>query len=157
MPRPFSPAARIALQSPATQEAFIPLVTITHAPTGDVFRVCRNTEALTSRGEEFAAYAFDLSLPVESGEEIGNVNFRLDNTDALLVDMVRRITEPAQFLIEVVLASAPDIVEYSVADLLLREVTWDATTITGKLMLDDVLNQQFPKDVFDPIQYAGLF
>lgn len=157
MPRPFSAPARIALQAPATAEAFIPLVTITHDPTGDVFRVCRNTEPLTSRGLTFAAYAFELTLPVESGEEIGNVTFRLDNTDMLLVDMLRRATDPAHFLIELVLASAPDVVEYSVADLLLREVSWDASTINGKLMLDDVLNQQFPKDVFDPIQYAGLF
>jgi hypothetical protein len=157
MPRAFSSLAQAALQSTATNEAFIPLVTITHDPTGDVFRVCRNSEPITSRGQVFAAYGFDLTLPVESGEEIGNVTFVLDNADMLLVDMVRRISDPAHFLIEVVLASAPDNVEYSVADLLLREVSWDANKINGKLMLDDVLNQQFPKDVFDPIQYAGLF
>jgi hypothetical protein len=157
MPRPFSPAAHAALQAPATPEAFIPLVTITHQATGDVFRVCRNTEPMTSRGQTFLPYAFDLTLPVESGEEIGNVTFKLDNVDMLLIDMLRRITDPASFLIEIVMASAPNSVEYSVADLLLTEVSWDAATISGKLTLDDVLNQKFPRDVFDPIQYAGLF
>jgi hypothetical protein len=155
--RTLSPAARQAIFAPATNEAFIPLVTITHAPTGDVFRVCRNTEDIVSRGNRFTAYAFDITYPVESGEEIGNVQFVIDNTALLLVDMLRRITEPAQFLIEVVLASNPDYVEYTVADLLLREVNWDASQISGKLQLDDVLNQRFPKDVFDPVQYAGLF
>lgn len=157
MPRPFSPAARAAIHGPATNEALIPLVTITHAPTGDVFRVCANTEKIVSRGQEFSPFAFQITLPVESGEEMGGVQFVLDNTTLLLVDMLRRITEPAQFVLELVLASAPDYVEYTIADLLLREVTWDASKISGKLMLDDVLNQHFPKDSYDPVQYAGLF
>lgn len=157
MPRALSPQALIAIFSPSTDQAFIPLVTIRHAPTGDVFRVCANTEDIVSRGQRFAAYAFQVTAPVESGEEIGNVEFQLDNVTLLLVDMLRRITAPAAFLIEVVLASDPDYVEYTIADLLLREVTWNATTISGKLMLDDVLNQRFPRDVYDPIQYAGLF
>lgn len=157
MPRAFSPAARIALQAPSTDQAFIPLVTITHAPTNDIFRVAGNTEKVVSRGQEFAAYAFTLTLPVESGEEIGSVSFELDNTTLLLVDMLRRITSPASFILELVLASNPNYVEYTIGDLLLREVTWDASKISGRLMLDDVLNQRFPRDVFDPIQYAGLF
>lgn len=157
MPRTVSAVARQALQAPSTGEAFIPLVTITHAPTNDVFRVCANTERVVSRGQVFEPYAFTITLPVESGEEIGAVNFALDNTTLLLVDMLRRITEPAQFLLEIVLASRPDYVEYTIADLLLREVRWDASTINGRLMLDDVLNQRFPKDVYDPHQFAGLF
>src|SRR5262245_22371986 len=118
MPRPVSPAARIALQAPASNEAFIPLVTITHAPTNDVFRVCANTERVTSRGQVFEPFAFSITLPVESGEEIGSVDFQLDNTTLLLVDMLRRITEPAEFLLEIVLASNPNYVEYTIADLL---------------------------------------
>jgi hypothetical protein len=155
--RAFSPPARAAMLALSTPEAFIALVTITHAPTAEVFRVCMNTEAIVSRGNTFAPYAFRFQLPAESGEEVGQVGFEIDNTDLMLVDMLRRITQPAEFLIEIVLASDPDQVELRVADLIMREATWNATTISGKLMLDDVLNQKFPKDVFDPIQYAGLF
>jgi len=157
MPRTVSAAARIALQAPSTGEAFIPLVTITHAPTNDVFRVCANTEKIVSRGQVFTPHAFTITLPVESGEELGSVEFQLDNTTLLLVDMLRRITEPAAFLLEIVLASSPDSPEYTIADLLLREVSWDASAITGRLLLDDVLNQRFPRDVYDPIQFPGLF
>lgn len=157
MPRVFTAAAVQAMLAQSTPEAFLALVTIAHPPTGDVFRVVMNTEAVVSRGNSFAPYAFKFSLPAESGEEVGQVAFEIDNTDLLLVDMLRRITSPAEFLIEIVLASAPDVVELAVADLVLREVSWDAVTIRGNLMLDDVLNQRFPKDVYDPIQYAGLY
>ena len=157
MPRVFTAQAVQAMLAASTPEAFIALVTITHAATGEVFRVCMNTEPVVSRGETFAAYAFRFQLPAESGEEVGQVEFEIDNTDLLLIDMLRRITSPAEFLIEIVLASAPDVVELAVADLVLREVTWDAVAVRGKLLLDDVLNQRFPKDVFDPIQYPGLY
>ena len=157
MPRVFTAAAVSALLAQSTPEAFIALVTITHADSGDVFRVCMNTESIISRGNTFLPYAFRFHLPSESGEETGQVQFEIDNTDMVLIGMLRRITSPAEFLIEMVLASNPDTVELAVADLVLREVSWDASTVRGKLMLDDVLNQRFPKDVFDPIQYAGLF
>jgi hypothetical protein len=157
MPRVFTPAAFRALLAQTTNEAFINLVTIAHTPTGDIFRVCMNSEPITSRGNLFTPYAFTFNRPTESGEETGQVEFEIDNTDLILVDMLRRITSPAEFLIELVLASNPDYVELAVADLVMREVEWNAGSISGKLIFDDVLNQRFPRDVFDPIQYAGLY
>src|SRR5215831_8158040 len=157
MPRTFSTVAQPALQAPSTNEAFIALITIAHPASGTLFRIAANTEDIVSRGNTYKAYALQLVLPVESGEEIGSAQVVIDNTDLLLIDMVRRITTPAQFTIEIVLASSPDVVELTVNDLMLREVSWDASQITGKLMLEDVLNQRFPKGVFDPAQYAGLF
>lgn len=155
--RAFSNAARAAIIAPSTNEAFIPLLTVEHAPTSDIFRVCLNTEPIVSRGNTFFPYGFRFNLPTESGEEVGQVTIEIDNTDLLLVDMLRRATAPPVCLIEVVLASNPNIVELTVADLVLREVSWNASTISGKLIQDDVLNQRFPKDVYDPVQFSGLY
>ena len=155
--RLLSPQARTAMLALTTPEAFLVLVTIRHAPTDEVFRVVANTAPIVSRGETFLPYAFRFALPTESGEEIGQASFEIDNVDLLLIDMLRRASVPAEFMIEIVLASAPDQVELSVSDLLLREVEWNAQTISGKLMHDDILNQRFPRDVFDPLQYPGLF
>jgi hypothetical protein len=157
MPRAFTAPARAAMLDLSTAEAFLALVTISHPGTGTVFRVVMNTEPVTSRGNTFAPYAFRFQLPTESGEEYGQVGFEIDNTDLALVDMLRAVVDPVQFVIEIVLASNPDQVELAVHDLVLREVEWDAAQVRGKLILDDVLNQRFPRDVFDPIQYAGLF
>jgi hypothetical protein len=157
MPRNFSAPARAAMLDLSTVDAFLALVTISHPPTGEVFRVVMNTEAVTSRGLVFSPYAFRFNLPAESGEEIGQVGVEIDNTDLVLIDMLRGAVEPIQFLIEIVLASNPDQVELAVRDLLLREVNWNASSISGKLFVDDVLNQRFPRDTFDPLQYAGLF
>ena len=157
MPRALSTYFRKQMNSPNGQDPFLVLLTVRYQPTKTVFRAVNNNENITSRGNVYTAYPFQLALPTESGEEIGRASITIDNTDLTLVDMLREATEAPRIDIEVIAASKPDAVEIAILDLALRNVTWDANTITGELLTDNFLNQTFPGDVYSPLEWQGLF
>ena len=157
MPRPLSIAFRRNSNDPQTNVAFFALLTIRYEPTDTTYRVVNNNEDVNSRGKVFTAYGFELSLPIESGEQIGVASLTIDNVDQLLIDMLRAATEAPRIDIEIVLSNSPDYVELSVLDLALRDVSWDATTITAQLYNEDFLSQAYPSFVYNPAEYAGLF
>jgi hypothetical protein len=74
-----------------------------------------------------------------------------------MVDMLRRVVTPVQVKIELVLASQPDTIEMVIEDLFLREVNWNISSISGKLMIEDMLNAGFPADIYEPRTFQGIF
>lgn len=157
MPRALTPYFRKQMNSPNGQDPFLVLLTVRYAPTKTVFRAVNNNADITSRGNVYSAYPFQLALPTESGEEIGRASISIDNTDLALVDLLREATEAPRIDLEVIAASKPDTVEIGILDLALRNVKWDANTISGELLTDDFLSQTFPGDVYTPLEWQGLF
>lgn len=159
MPRTLSLAAARAAQAAQTTDAFLVLLTISHPELGTPLRVVSNNAPIVSRGMTFQPYFFDLVLATDDGATAAEVEITLDNVDLALIDMLREADTPPTFKIEVAMASTPSTVEMTVDQLKLREVTWDVSTIRGKLALEDVMNQAFPSayPFYDPAQFAGLF
>lgn len=157
MPRALSTHFRKEMNNPNAQDPFLVLLTVRYAPTKTVFRAVNNNENITSRGNVYSAYPFQLALPTESGEEIGRATITIDNTDLALVDMLREATEAPRIDLEVICASQPDQVEIGILDLALRNVRWDANQISGELLTDDFLSQTFPGDIYSPLEWQGLF
>ena len=157
MPRDITTFAREQIFATTSDQAFLVLATVRHEPTNTVFRVVNNTENIISRGEEFVAYPFSLILPSESGEGIGAATFEIDNVDLTLIDMLRGAIQAPRMDIEVILSSIPDVVEIGVYDIAMREVTWDVSTIRGKLLNEDVLSSGFPGYSYTPAEWQGLF
>jgi hypothetical protein len=157
MPRPLSPTAMRSIMSEVTNEAFILLVTMRHDDTNETFRCCLNTETIISQGQEFIPTFFDITLPEVSDEAPQGCKISVDNVDRRLVDLLRRITDPLKVTIQLVLASQPDVIEMQLDDLVLREVTWDASRIDGTLASEDPLNVGFPGHLYEPRTFAGVF
>lgn len=157
MPRTLSTQAMNAVMAATTNEAFLLLVTFTHVPTAETFRVVLNTENITSNGNLFTATYFQFTLPETSNQAPQGCSITVDNVDQQMVPLLRSITEPLQVTLQVVLASQPDTVELELADLLLRDVTWDSNQIQGNLVADDPLNQAFPAHLYEPRTFQGLF
>ena len=157
MTRALSPTALSAVLAQDTGEAFLMLVSFTHTPTSETFRCVLNTEDITSRGDVYTATYFEVSLPEESDKAPQGCTITVDNVDLMLVALLRRITQPLNVTIEVVLASSPSTVELSLTDLVLREVTWNEQTLTGTLSSDDPLNQRFPSHIYEPRTFPGIF
>lgn len=157
MPRTFSTPAMNALMAATTNEAFILLVTFTHVPTAETFRVALNTENITSNGNLFTATYFQFTLPETDSRAPQGCNITVDNVDQQMVPLLRSITQPLQVTLQLVLASQPDTVELELTDLLLRDVTWDANQIQGSLVSDDPLNQAFPAHLYEPRTFQGIF
>lgn len=150
--------ARDSLVAVDTPEVWLVLLTMT-ADTGAVFRVVNNNQNINSNGNLFSAYAFEITLPDDSLESDPQVKLSIDNVDQLLTDFLRSAGQPPKFKLQIILASSPNNIEIELADMVLRNVTWTQSKITGTLRLDDIWNTKFPSvgETYDPQQFPGLF
>ncbi len=152
-------AARDATTDVKSNDVWLVLLTMTSSASGAVFRVVNNNENITSNGNLFTAYAFDIVLPDDSLESDPQIQLTIDNVDRLLVDFLRNATAPPVFKIQIILARTPDTIEIELNELVLRNVAWNVSKITGTLRLDDIWNTKFPSvgETYDPQQFPGLF
>jgi hypothetical protein len=157
MPRTLSTPAIEALMAQVTDEAFLILLSFEYVPTGEIFRCVLNTENVTSGGHVYEATYFEFTLPETGSGAPQGCEVSVDNVDQRMIGLLRSITEPLKVKIQLVLASSPNTIEMELSDLLMREVTWDALKIRGKLVSDDPLNQAFPAHLYEPRTFEGIF
>lgn len=157
MPRTLSPLAIRAALALETNAAFLVLVTFTDPVDGTKYRVVCNTEDVVSRGETFTACYFNFIMPPDDDEAPKGVSLSIDNVDLGLISMLRKVIVPIGCLIEVVVSQSPDTVEIALTELVMREVDWDESTVTGKLISDDPLNLLYPAHIYEPRTFPGIF
>lgn len=140
-----------------TEEVWLVLLKIEHDSLEESIRVVNNKEDITSNGELYTAFPFEISLPDETQDTLGQCKLRIDNVDRRIVEAVRLCTGVPKMTISVILADSPDIVEFGPLDMNLSVVEYDSFIVDATITYDDVLNQSFPKDKFIPSMFPGLF
>jgi len=149
--------ARQAINAQQTAEVFLLILTIDHADLTTPIRVVNNTENIDSRGDTYIAFPFQVNLPADRDDQISQVNLSIDNVDRQIVEAVRSLYSPADVALEVVLASSPDTLEAGPFDFKLKSANYNALTVEASLGYEDILNEPFPGDSFNPANYPGLF
>jgi hypothetical protein len=149
--------AVVSLNALETDNAFWILVTVDHPELGAPYRYVNNTQNVTSNGNEFVGYPFEITLAVDDGETLPSVEVKFDNVDRELMEVIRGLTSAPRITLQLVLSNAPDVVELSLEDLELMDINYDLQSISGRLVSSDLLNAPYPCDAYDPAQFAGLF
>jgi len=158
MPRNFSQVAIQSANAVETDQVWLILMKIEHPDLDETLYLVNNRESITSDFQVYTAYPFNIVLGNDDGEKLQTVKLTFDNIDVALVEVIRSITESPDITISVVLSDYLDDVEIEITNLKLREVTYDAYTISGILYADDILNQRWPKDQITlAAGYHGLF
>lgn len=157
MPRPLSTAAKQAIYAQETGEAFLMLLTISHAQLTPTLRFAGNYVDVVSRGQTYLGWPFAIALPAEVDDQLPTVQVQIDNVDRRIMEGVRALTSAPAVTLEVVLASAPDTVEAGPFAFTLRNADYDALVVTGSLAFEDVLNEPYPQHAFTPAKFPGLF
>jgi len=155
--RSLSAAAKNAIFSSQTSEVFLVLLTVDHDDLDSPVRVTSDSQQTTSNGNDYTPFPFVISLPAETDAELAKVNLTIDAVDRSLIEIIRSLTSPPSITLEVVLASDPDTVEAGPFDFTMRDVQYDALTITSSLQFEDILNTKWPGDSFTPSLYTALF
>lgn len=150
MSRTLSTNNVVSLTAQESDVVFLILLTISHPDLSEDIRVVNNNENITSRGNEYIAFPFDIALPSDADTLSANVQLRIDNVDRQIVQAVRKISSPASVSIEVVSSDDWDNVELSNLNMKLVHVSYDSLTVEGELVLDDILNEGFPADSYLP-------
>jgi hypothetical protein len=158
---------RQALFSQESGEVAVFLVTITHPELDEPIRLSSDnaetfsTDPLrygtTSNGDTFWYAGMSVSLPDEQDKSPPACKLIIPNVDREIIPLARSITSPASARIEIVLASAPDLVEIEVPALDMVNLQYDALELTFDLAMDALASEPFPSGTFSPAAFAGLF
>jgi len=154
--RTLSASAIASLVQETTDEVWLVLLTINHADLVDPIRVVNNIDNITSRGDLFVGFPFSIILPEQGPATIGQAQLQIDNIDKMIVETIRTISSPPTVTIEVVLASQPDTVEMALFDLVLRDSSYDAITVSATMRFEDVAVEPVAESITAQ-RFPGLY
>ena len=157
MSRTLSLAMLVALFNQQTDDAIIPLLTIEHPGMEDTLRFALNGENITSRGEPYLAFPFDLVVPDDSPDRPPQANLTVSNIDRQMTAFLESSVIPPTVTIEIIMASAPDVVEAAWSGLTLRNVKYNVQSISGSLTYEKMATEGYPRGVFSPSYFPGMF
>lgn len=157
MSRNISGGSRQALYAAGTGEAFLILLTFSHADLPEPVRVSSDAADTDSRGMTFTAYPFDLSLPDDEDNRSPRARLAIDNVDRQIVRTIRELKTSPTVTIEIVRAADPDTVEAVFSDFRFINIMYDSRVVEGDLTVEDFTAEPFPAATFGPNIFPGLF
>lgn len=160
MSRPLSSLMQRIVRAQETDEVFVALITIEHPSIiGGALRLVQDLQDLISNGHTYTMFPFRLILPEDADEGVAEVMLSIDNVSQEVYATIKAIApqSPPTISIDLVLRSQPDVVEFSLPLLTLREVSADMLVIEGTLRGDEEDLNEFPRDSFTPQTTPGLF
>jgi len=157
MSRSVSSTLKQAIFAQETDQTFLILLEIDHDDLGSPIRVVNNYSNVTSNGDTYTGYPFEIALLEDTGENIPEISLVIDNVDRQIVDAIRTCTGPPTIALSVILADSPNTVEYGPVDLTVRSAQYDAMTVTATISPDNILNEPYPGDLYSPQNFPALF
>lgn len=155
--RTLSPTASRAILAPETPEIFLACLTITH-PEIEPIRIVNNTEDIARGGTVFRAYPFEAPLPDDGEDAPASLQITIDNIDREVVRLIRGLQGIPTAVLEVVLASSPDVVEVGPFDFSIIASDIDVMTVVLTAgYLEDFMNQGVPAQAYTPSNSRGLW
>lgn len=146
-----------AVVSQNTDEVFLFLLTLSHPDLVNPIRVVNNTENISSNGNVYTAFPFNLVLPQDDGESLPQVVITLSNVSLEFIDEIRGLNSALDVKLEIVLASSPGTVEMSIDGMKTYTISYDVQSIQATCQIEDVLNMSFPNELYLPSNFPGLF
>jgi len=134
----------------------VTLLTIAHPQLTQPIRMTSNTQSITSRGNTFMPFWFEVALPDQLSNEIPRITLALDAVDQSIIQALRAARGEPTVTIELVLASQPDTVEVSAQDLPMRAFSFTATSVECELAPPDALNVRYPAHSYTRSHFTAL-
>lgn len=152
-----STAGRASIFAASTAEVWLHLLTINHADLSSPIRLVDNNQAITSRGQTFLPFAFRAQIPAEVDGQLPKVEIQIDAVDQSIIAQLEVLQSPPTITLEVIMASAPDVVERGPWLFTIRSVSYNALTIRSELTYEQLTAEPFPYRRFTPSDFPGLF
>lgn len=139
------------------EDAFFFLLTLTVG--GQTLRAVNNLEDVTSRGQVYTAFPFELTLPIDDGEKPQALTFTIMNVGEQLIKLIRGFDpdEMPQVKFELVLSSAPDVVEKTIDFLTVTSVDYDVEKVTFTLASSFIFARKTCTATYSQAEFPALF
>jgi hypothetical protein len=157
MSNQLSPELLYQLFSQNSNDPYLTLLTLTHTSFSQPIRLVNNVDSITSRGNVFQAFPMKITLPMDDGETSREVAVEFDNVSLALVESIRTVTTPIEVKLEMVLASIPDAVQYSLEELKIGQIEYNSKIVRGKLYMDNFLATSLTSESYTPTSFSGIF
>lgn len=132
------------------------LLIIDHADLATPIRVVNNTVDIVSNGETFIGYPVDFPLPESPENAPPRTRLKIDNVSREIGQAIRSIASPADVTIQVVRQDDPDTLEMDLPSYRLTNVTYNALTVEGDLVREDLTREPFSAVTYSPAEFPGL-
>lgn len=157
MSRNLSTSAINAMNAAQTGDVFLTLLTLDHASLDTPIRVVNNNEDITSNGNTFIAYPFEIIWADDRQDAPPRAKLSIDNVDRILIETIRSITSAVNVSVQIVRDADPDTIEAEIENLLLKNITGNTYVIEGDLISNQFLTEGFPAHRFAPHNFPGIF
>lgn len=165
--RTLTPAMIQALTGQQTTEVFVILVTFDHEDLDNPVRFSsdpterHSTTPLiyktVSRSNDYYFIPMNVILPSDTEDSAPAAQLSISNVGRDLIATLRSIETPASVTLELVLASDPDTVGFTLPVLDMASANWDKDTVTLSLTIEALDLEPFPAGTFDPGSFPALF
>lgn len=110
-----------------------------------------------SRGNTFIYLPVSFKLPDDTDAGPGEMQIEVDNVDRAMTEAIRSIFTPITVKVEIVMDNAVDTVDIEWPEYVLSNIQYNATTITGTMLLESLVREPFPGLMFTPSTAPGIF
>lgn len=141
------------------EEAFLWLLTFTDYNNNVELRAVNDLVDVTSRGNVYTAFPFALTLPPEDGTKLQSLSLTFTNVGRDLMRLVREYdaSQRPQVKLELILASAPDVVEKTIDFLQMGNVNYDALAISFELLPANIFARKTCTGTYNQSEFPGMF
>lgn len=158
MPRSLPTSITRELFASQSGEAWLVLLTLSHADLPSPIRVSSDGVDTVRGGETYQHFPFTLDLPDEPEDTPPRGRLSICNVDRSILAAIETISGDAMAItITVVPASDPEQTLAGPYEMTLEDIEADALAVSGTLAIENVMNDAYPSDQFTPTQFRGLF
>lgn len=137
-----------------TNVALYTILTIDYGG-GSPLRIVDGDEDIVSNGETYTAYPVEVELPSEDGN-VSRARLAICNVGREVMAAIAGVGK-VKVQIAIVTSLDLDTPEYGPTDFFLQEVTVNAETIQGDLVVDSYMMDAFPGVFYTPRGWPGMF
>ena len=140
-----------------TDVALLWLITVTDPASNVVLRGVNNLEDVTSRGNVYTAFPFDLVLPPDTGDRPQNLQLSVANVGRELIQVLRGQLAPPQVKLELITSAAPNTVEKALDFFTVRNATYDAMAISFTLSPSNIFARKTMTGTYNSLEFPAMF
>ena len=140
-----------------TDVALLWLITVTDPSSNVVLRGVNNLRDVTSRGDVYTAFPFDLVLPPDTGDRPQNLQLSVANVGRELIQVLRGQLAPPRVKLELITSAAPNTVEKALDFFTVRNATYDAMAISFTLSPSNIFARKTMTANFNSLEFPAMF
>ena len=136
--------------------AYFFLMTISDPESNTVLHVVNNLEDITSRGQVYTAFPFEITLPPDTGSAPSGVKVTTVNVGAEMMEILRGTLDPPRVKLELVLSNDTDVVEKTIDFMLLRNLEYDIESVSFELASSSIFARKTCTGIYSQNEFPGL-